>query len=79
MSKQKAITELAKYLAYSNAAEFIRQHGEEGHRFEDDKLNKAYDKYKIRIANMLDKLSEKHIEKYHAFDIDINSDVDEHS
>lgn len=79
MSERKARTELAKYLAYSNAAEFIRQHGEEGHRYEDEKLQESYDKAKVRAANMLDKLADKHISKYHSLGIKIEANSDKYS
>lgn len=51
----KARQYLAKFHSFSNAAEFIRQHGEEGFSFNDEKLNEKYMKQNEKTASMLER------------------------
>lgn len=63
MKKQRAE---AKYGALTNAAEFIRNHGEEGGQNQEDYSFplELYFSEAAKIADMLDKKAEKHRAKY---------------
>lgn len=74
--ENKARFYLSRYLSLSNAAEFIRGHGEEGHSFEDEQLNRMYLRSNQILSNQLEERSEKFMEKYKALGIDISSEVD---
>ena len=75
--ESKARQYLAKFHSYSNAAEFIRSHGEEGFSFEDEKLQDLYFKQNKRTANTLDKIANKWYQKYLNVGIEINSEISE--
>lgn len=77
MSIAKARTLLAKYQGLSNAAEFIRSHGEEGFSFEDKKFNVVYLRENLKLAEKLNKESEKYFEKYRELGIEVESEIDE--
>lgn len=72
MSEQKARTALAKSMGYSNAAEFIRSHGEEGFTFLDEKLQDSYIKNNQMIAKQLEKKSIHWQQIYESYEIDID-------
>ena len=73
--ENKAKSYLAKYHSYSNAAEFIRSHGEEGFAFQDDKLDSLYRNENERIGRRLDKIADKWYRKYQETGITVNSDI----
>lgn len=73
---QKARYFLAKYQALSNAAEFIRSHGEEGFRFEDADFCKSYFKETENTAKQLQERADVFAKKYEQMNIDINSEID---
>lgn len=70
---------IAKFLALTNAAEFIRQHGEEGFSFRDKKLDKIYKRNTQQLAYQLNKRAEAFRLKYEATGIYINTDDDSDS
>ncbi len=72
---KKARYFLAKYQTLSNAAEFIRSHGEEGFSFEDDDLNKAYLKENVKLAKQLNDRAEVFAKKYAKTGVDIDCDI----
>lgn len=67
---------IAKFLALTNAAEFIRQHGEEGFSFSDKKLDRIYKRNTKQLADQLNKRAETFRLKYEATGIDIDTDDD---
>ncbi len=73
---RKATYYLAKYLSLSNAAEFIRSHGEEGHSFFNDELNESYLKSNGILYQQLEKRSLKYLKKYKEIGVEIDSQVD---
>lgn len=77
MSKAKARTLLAKFHALSNAAEFIRSHGEEGFSFSDDDFNKIYLREAKSLAKKLDKQSQSYIDEYNNLAINIDDSIHE--
>lgn len=76
MSIQKARTLLAKYQAYSNAAEMIRGHGEEGFSFEDKKFNKVYNRETKNVADKLNKKATEYYIAYLKLGIEIECEID---
>lgn len=68
---------MAKTQALSNAAEFIRSHGEEGFSFNDEDLEKQYYKAKTELANQLDKRADIFKKKYDQLGIDVDTSIDE--
>ncbi len=74
---QKARYFLAKYQALSNAAEFIRSHGEEGFSFEDKKLHKVYLRETEKLFKQLDERANSFAKKYQEIGIDIDCRTDE--
>jgi hypothetical protein len=74
---KKAIYYMAKTQALSNAAEFIRSHGEEGFSFNDEDLEKQYYKAKTELANQLDKRADIFKKKYDQLGIDVDTSIDE--
>lgn len=77
MSRAKARTLLAKFHALSNAAEFIRSHGEEGFSFNDDDFNKIYLREVKKLTKKLDKQSQSYIDQYNDLAINIDDSVTE--
>jgi hypothetical protein len=63
---------MAKYMALSNAAEFIRGHCETGHAYEDEKLQDEYSKQQISIANQLDRRAMAALELYKKTGVELN-------
>lgn len=79
MSKKKAITALSKYMGYSNAAEFIRSHGEEGFTFLDNQLQDSYIKNNQMIAKQLENKAMHWQNIYESYGIEIDcSEEDYH-
>lgn len=76
MSKQKAMTALAKYQALSNASEFIRSHGEEGFSFDDENFNKTYLIETKKLSEKLYKLASKFHKHFESFGIEVNYEID---
>jgi hypothetical protein len=77
MSTIKATELLAKYLSLSNAAEFIRSHGEEGFSFENEKLNKFYFRENIKLAKNLNNQAEEYLKEYDKLGIEVESSINE--
>ena len=73
----KAKNYLAKFHAFSNAAEMIGSHGEEGFGFEDNKFNKAYLRQCQSAKNHLMKIADNHLKKYRQIGIDIDDTIEE--
>lgn len=76
-NEKKAYYYLAKYLALSNASELIKGHGEEGHSFEDEDLNTAYQKEQAILYKQLDARANVFRQKYEAMGFDIESITNE--
>ena len=76
MSIQKARTLLAKFQSYSNAAEFIRSHGEEGFAFIDKKFNKAYLRENKKLFKKLDAIAQNYLDKYQELGVEIDCEMD---
>ena len=74
---KKAEYYLARFRALSNAAEFIRSHGEEGFSFKDKDFNTAYMKAGKSISEQLDDRADTFYGKYLALGIDIETEIDE--
>jgi len=77
MSIAKARTLLAKTLGLSNAAEFIRSHGEEGFSFEDKKFNNVYLRENKKLSERLDREAMVFWKKYLELGIEVGSEVDD--
>lgn len=77
MSKEsKAYYYLARQLALSNAAEFIRSHGEEGHSFINEKLNNEYQKQIKTVAAQLESRAFSFVVKFEEMNIEIDTETD---
>ena len=76
-AEKKATYYLAKALALSNAAEFIRGHGEEGFSFEDEQLEAQYKKAGEVLGKQLDNRSATYFAKYISLGIIISTNVDD--
>ena len=73
---KKAQYYLAKFKALSNAAEFIRSHGEEGFAFKDEAFDRAYKKECEKIAHGLKGRAYAFLAKYEAMSISIDAEHD---
>ncbi|MCH2216814.1 MAG: hypothetical protein MK076_01855 [Flavobacteriales bacterium] len=73
---KKAQYFLAKSHALSNAAEFIRSHGEEGFSFEDKDFDKAYKRECQNTYKQLEARAVVFAKKYRAMNIDIEGEID---
>ena len=76
-NNKKAATLMARYQALSNAAEFIRSHGEEGFSYKDEAFTAIYFKEAKKIAYQLDKRAEKLYDQFVELGIDVNTDIDD--
>ena len=68
---------LAKNQSLSNAAEFIRSHGEEGFSFTDKKLDKLYKRENEKLAKQLDARADIFDKKYIETGIEIECTIDD--
>ncbi len=73
---KKARYFLAKYQTLSNAAEFIRSHGEEGFSFLDEEFDKAYSREGEILAKQLNDRAAIFAKKYVEIGIDIDHEID---
>lgn len=71
--EKKAITLIAEYFAYSNGAEFIRQHPECGGYFLNNKLQRAYEKATKKVFNELAKKSDLILKEFKKLEIEVNT------
>ena len=74
---KKAEYYLARFHSLSNAAEFIRSHGEEGFSFEDEDFNNAYMMANKTLSKQLNERADKFYKKYLALGIEIEAQIDE--
>jgi len=74
--EQKAKYYLAKYCSLTNAAEFIRSHGEEGFAFEDKSFDKEYKRQNLETANQLNARADKYLKKYKETGVEISTEID---
>ena len=71
--EKTASKNLALMLAFQNASEMIRSHGEEGFSFDNELLDKEYRNAVKIAADRILRLSEKYERKYNQIGIDIDS------
>lgn len=77
MTKEKrAYKSLAMALAFQNAAEMIRGHGEEGFCFTDEALDFEYKKAVKKVFKKIDSLSIPYVRIYKTTGININTEDD---
>lgn len=76
-TQKKAYQLLGSALAFMNAAEFIRSHGEEGFAFLDSDLDREYKKAAKRIAKQLDKRGFAFQKKFDETGIVIDSEYED--
>lgn len=74
-NKDAAIYFLANYHSLSNAAEFIRSHGEEGFSFKLGYFNKAYLKRNQKLAKRLNLEADQYLKMYRNCGIEINDEM----
>lgn len=75
MTKEsKAKFYLARFHSLSNAAEFIRSHGEEGFGFIDNELDSKYKSSNQLVGHQLNQRAMRFWYKYEALGIDIDSE-----
>lgn len=72
----KAMYFLAKYEALSNAAEMIRQHGEEGFEFNDEIFDRIYRREAHNLYKQLNDRAAVFAKKYAEQGIDIDTGCD---
>jgi adenosine deaminase len=72
---KKAQYFLAKYHALSNAAEFIRSHGDEGFAFEDKDFDKVYKRECKNTYKQLQARANIFFKKYRAMNIDVEAEI----
>ena len=75
--EQIAAKNLALMLAFQNASEMIRSHGEEGFSFDNELLDKEYRKAVNTAAKRILRLSIKYEEQYKKIGIEIDSSCDD--
>ena len=75
--EQIAAKNLALMLAFQNASEMIRSHGEEGFSFDNELLGKEYRKAVNVAAKRILRMSIKYEEQYNKMGIEIDSSCDD--
>ena len=75
--EQIAAKNLALMLAFQNASEMIRSHGEEGFCYDNELLNKEYRKAVNVAAKRINRLSNKYEKLYNKIGIEIDSSCDD--
>ena len=71
-----AAKNLALKLAFENASEMIRSHGEEGFSFDNEILQKEYSKAILFASRKIVALANKYDKKYKSIGIEIDSSCD---
>lgn len=74
--KKIAAKNLALKLAFENASEMIRSHGEEGFSFDDEMLHEEYSKAILFASRKIISLAAKYDKKYKSIGIEIDSSCD---
>ena len=75
MNKEtKAKKAYAKFMAFSTAAEMIRQHKEVGFGFEDEELDNIYSKAIQQASKKIETLAVPYLKKYENIGIDIDTE-----
>lgn len=70
----KAKKVYAKFMAFSTAAEMIRQHKEVGFGFEDEELDDIYKRAIKQVSKKIEALAMPYLKKYENIGIDVDTE-----